>query len=84
MQLTLICSVCNSRRLVPLNVYDLCILKHIINVFQQGLAVGDEVLEFGSVTATNFKTLQQIGEIVQHSLGVSISVSNWREMRERG
>ena len=39
----------------------------------QGLEAGDEVLEFGSVMADNFTTLQQIGQVVQHSIGVCLT-----------
>lgn len=38
--------------------------------FFQGLQVGDEVIEFGSVTAGNFQNLQNIASVVQHSEGV--------------
>ncbi|KAL8558336.1 hypothetical protein ACOMHN_012900 [Nucella lapillus] len=39
-----------------------------------GLEVGDELVEFGSVTANNFTSLQQIGEVVQHSIGRPLRV----------
>lgn len=42
----------------------------IMDIFQ-GLQVGDEVIEFGSVTAGNFQNLQNIASVVQHSEGVS-------------
>ena len=29
--------------------------------------VGDEIVEFGSVNAENFASLQQVAEVVQHS-----------------
>lgn len=32
--------------------------------------MGDEVIEFGSVTAGNFQNLQNIASVVQHSEGV--------------
>lgn len=37
----------------------------------QGLRVGDEVIEFGSVNTGNFQNLQNIAAVVQHSEGVS-------------
>lgn len=37
----------------------------------QGLRVGDEVIEFGSVNTGNFQNLQNIAAVVQHSDGVS-------------
>lgn len=37
----------------------------------QGLRVGDEVMEFGSVNAGNFQNLQSIAAVVSHSEGVS-------------
>lgn len=36
----------------------------------QGLRVGDEVIEFGSVNVGNFQNLQNIASVVQHSEGV--------------
>lgn len=38
--------------------------------FLKGLRIGDEVIEFGSVNASNFKNLQNIASVVQHSEGV--------------
>ena len=37
----------------------------------QGLQVRDSIAEFGSVTAANFTGLRSVGEVVQHSVGVS-------------
>lgn len=34
----------------------------------------DLILEFGSVNASNFRTVQDIGTVVQHSQGHSVSV----------
>ncbi|XP_061116995.1 26S proteasome non-ATPase regulatory subunit 9 [Conger conger] len=42
---------------------------------QAGLCVGDEIIEFGSVNTGNFKTLQNIASIVQHSEGKSLSIA---------
>ena len=46
----------------------------------QGLAVGDLIIQFGSVKKSNFQGLQSIGQVVQHSEGVSLisskSISN--------
>ncbi|XP_076438383.1 26S proteasome non-ATPase regulatory subunit 9-like [Babylonia areolata] len=39
-----------------------------------GVEVGDEVVEFGSVSSANFASLHQIGEIVQHSIGRPVRV----------
>lgn len=41
-----------------------------MSVALQGLLVGDVVVEFGSVTRGSFKSLQDIGTVVQHSQGV--------------
>jgi len=38
----------------------------------QGLQVDDEIVEFGSVNVHNFKSLQNIATVVQHSEGVSL------------
>jgi 26S proteasome non-ATPase regulatory subunit 9 len=40
----------------------------------QGLCVGDLIVEFGSVNASNFRTLQDIGAVVHQSQGSSVSV----------
>ncbi|XP_019394279.1 PREDICTED: 26S proteasome non-ATPase regulatory subunit 9 isoform X1 [Crocodylus porosus] len=40
-----------------------------------GLQVDDEIVEFGSVNAHNFQTLQNIATVVQHSEGKPLSVS---------
>lgn len=37
----------------------------------QGLQVGDEILEFGSVNTQNFQSLHHISTVVQHSEMVS-------------
>ena len=37
----------------------------------QGLAVHDLIIQFGSVTKSNFEGLQTIGRVVQHSRDVS-------------
>ncbi|XP_003974932.3 26S proteasome non-ATPase regulatory subunit 9 [Takifugu rubripes] len=44
-----------------------------------GLHVGDEVIEFGSVTAANFQNLQNIASVVQHSEGKPLRVVVIRE-----
>ncbi|KAJ8034616.1 26S proteasome non-ATPase regulatory subunit 9 [Holothuria leucospilota] len=44
-----------------------------------GLQVGDEFVEFGSVTCSNFKSMRDIGTLVQHSQGQSIRVLVVRE-----
>ncbi|XP_053727462.1 26S proteasome non-ATPase regulatory subunit 9 [Synchiropus splendidus] len=40
-----------------------------------GLKVGDEVIEFGSVTTNNFQNLQNIASAVQHSEGKPLRVA---------
>ncbi|XP_060641993.1 26S proteasome non-ATPase regulatory subunit 9 [Anolis sagrei] len=40
-----------------------------------GLQVGDEIVEFGSVNAHNFQSLQNIATVVQHSEGKALSVT---------
>jgi len=41
---------------------------------EAGLCVDDLIVEFGSVNARNFRTLQDIGAVVHHSRGNSVSV----------
>jgi 26S proteasome non-ATPase regulatory subunit 9 len=36
--------------------------------------VDDLIVEFGSVNASNFRTLQDIGTVVNHSQGNSVSI----------
>ncbi|KAK7497073.1 hypothetical protein BaRGS_00011603 [Batillaria attramentaria] len=48
-----------------------------------GIEVGDEVVEFGSVTAENFTSLQQIGGVVQHSIGRPVRVKVLRNNQTR-
>ena len=45
-------------------------------LFPQGLCVDDQVVEFGSVSTANFKSLHDIGTVVKHSQGVSGSGTN--------
>lgn len=42
----------------------------------QGFQVGDEVVQFGTVTSTNFVSLQSIAAVVQHSQNVSNLLAN--------
>ena len=52
-------------------------VKNTFSFSLQGLKVGDSVLQFGSLTAENFKGLQNIAAVVQHSIDVSrTSVDN--------
>ena len=44
---------------------------HLCVTLSQGVGVGDLVVEFGSVNVDNFKNIQDIGSLVQHSQGVS-------------
>lgn len=39
-------------------------------VIFQGLCIGDEIVEFGSVNPSNFHNLHNIASVVQHSEGV--------------
>ncbi len=39
--------------------------------YTQGLSVGDEICEFGSIKSENFQSLQDIATVVQHSQNVS-------------
>ena len=39
----------------------------------QGLHVGDTIVEFGSVTSSNFTSLQEIATVVQHSNEVGVA-----------
>ena len=41
-------------------------------VYVQGLEVGDEIVQFGSISAANFVNMQSIAGVVQHSKGVSL------------
>ncbi|XP_003462970.1 26S proteasome non-ATPase regulatory subunit 9 isoform X1 [Cavia porcellus] len=40
-----------------------------------GLQVDDEIVEFGSVNAQNFQSLQNVGSVVQHSQGRPLTVT---------
>ncbi|KAM9622384.1 26S proteasome non-ATPase regulatory subunit 9 [Trichechus inunguis] len=40
-----------------------------------GLQVDDEIVEFGSVNAQNFQSLQNVGSVVQHSEGKPLNVT---------
>ncbi|XP_068594677.1 26S proteasome non-ATPase regulatory subunit 9 [Brachionichthys hirsutus] len=44
-----------------------------------GLRVGDEVVEFGSVNAENFRNLQNIASVVQHSEGKPLRIAVIRD-----
>ncbi|CAL8248559.1 unnamed protein product [Merluccius merluccius] len=44
-----------------------------------GMRVGDEVVEFGSVNTGNFRNLQNIASVVQHSEGKPLRVSVIRD-----
>lgn len=54
-----------------------CIYTNVRTSFHQlssaqGLHVGDVVVEFGSVTTSNFSNLQEIATVVQHSKEVGL------------
>ncbi|XP_077302877.1 26S proteasome non-ATPase regulatory subunit 9 [Arctopsyche grandis] len=44
-----------------------------------GIKVDDEIIEFGSVNASNFKALTQIAEVVQHSVNSRVNVKLLRD-----
>jgi len=44
----------------------------------QGLQVGDEIIQFGSVSAANFVNMQSIAGVVEHSQGVSYLILHWQ------
>ncbi|XP_068686616.1 26S proteasome non-ATPase regulatory subunit 9-like isoform X1 [Montipora foliosa] len=48
---------------------------------QAGLKVGDHILKFGSITGDNFRDLQDIASVVQHSKGTPLSVTVKRDER---
>ena len=39
----------------------------------QGLQVGDEIVQFGSVSAANFVNMQSVATVVEHSKGVRLA-----------
>jgi len=45
-------------------------------VCAQALQVGDEIIQFGSVSAANFVNMQSIAAVVEHSKGVSTTVTS--------
>ena len=54
---------------------NLCVLQHSeIALYTQGLQVGDEIIQFGSVSAANFVNMQSIAAVVEHSKGVSCRI----------
>ena len=53
----------------------MCVVRGTLAHFHfssQGLRVGDVVVEFGSVTTSNFSNLQEIATVVQHSKEVGL------------
>ena len=48
----------------------------------QGLEVGDEILEFGSLTFDNFQGMQNLATVVQHSKDVSTFSVNFTPSSE--
>ncbi|KAG8456087.1 hypothetical protein GDO86_002040 [Hymenochirus boettgeri] len=44
-----------------------------------GLQVGDEIIAFGTVNTSNFKTLQNIAEVVKHSEGKPLNITVVRD-----
>lgn len=50
--------------------------------FQAGLRVGDEIIEFGSINAQNFRNLRDVASVVQHSEGKSLRVGVIRSGQE--
>ena len=47
-------------------------MEWITIIIIQGLQVDDQIAGFGSVTADNFNSLQDIANVVHNSLGVRI------------
>jgi len=39
----------------------------------QGLEVGDEIVQFGSLSAANFVGMQSLAAVVEHSKGVRLT-----------
>ncbi|XP_029651253.2 LOW QUALITY PROTEIN: 26S proteasome non-ATPase regulatory subunit 9-like [Octopus sinensis] len=58
-------------------------VDHGSPAFTASLRVGDQVLRFGSISRTNFKTLQDVAKVVQHSIDKSISVTVLRDGKEQ-
>ncbi|XP_070759800.1 26S proteasome non-ATPase regulatory subunit 9 isoform X2 [Enoplosus armatus] len=54
-------------------------IKAYYDVLEDGLRVGDEVIEFGSVNTENFQNLQNIASVVQHSEGKPLRVTVIRD-----
>uniref|UniRef100_A0A671E6W5 26S proteasome non-ATPase regulatory subunit 9 n=1 Tax=Rhinolophus ferrumequinum TaxID=59479 RepID=A0A671E6W5_RHIFE len=50
-------------------------IKANYDVLESGLQVDDEIVEFGSVNTQNFQSLQNIGNVVQHSEGKPLNVT---------
>jgi len=48
-------------------------LLEVFSVCLQGLQVGDEIVQFGSVSAANFVNMQSIAAVVEHSRGVRLA-----------
>jgi len=48
-----------------------CLLQ--VCFVEQGLQAGDEIVQFGSVSAANFVNMQSVAAVVEHSKGVSYS-----------
>uniref|UniRef100_A0A5F9DPM3 26S proteasome non-ATPase regulatory subunit 9 n=1 Tax=Oryctolagus cuniculus TaxID=9986 RepID=A0A5F9DPM3_RABIT len=53
-------------------------IKANYDVLEGGLQVDDEIVEFGSVNAQNFQSLQNISSVVQHSEGKPLNVTVMR------
>lgn len=47
--------------------------------YEAGLKVRDEILEFGSINDTNFKSIEQLGEIVRHSQNQELTLKIKRD-----
>uniref|UniRef100_UPI003AAA3EDD 26S proteasome non-ATPase regulatory subunit 9 isoform X2 n=1 Tax=Centroberyx gerrardi TaxID=166262 RepID=UPI003AAA3EDD len=50
-------------------------IKAYYDVLEDGLRVGDEIIEFGTVNTGNFQSLQNIASVVQHSEGKPLRVA---------
>lgn len=68
---------CLNRTMRPGRVLNLCGVR-IATLLFQGIQVNDLIMRFGSVTKANFKSLQDIALVVQHSKDVSGAMITWQ------
>jgi len=48
-----------------------------VHAWWQELLVGDEIVQFGSVSAANFVNMQSVAAVVEHSKGVRLLVPSF-------